>query len=418
MSIDGRNSPLLTPFPQTSLYERLPEVIGTGAFSKVYKGRHRLTGASVAIKVFNPEGLDDEKGLAARFQHTVRCFERLANYHQPGVSSMVSEAPSGFPSKSGVSSPGQGSEPSGNEQASIKESMFSQPASFRPTRETLEMVRMSAITKELVVSLLDYSRTQDGRPGKEAGEYFLVVELGDCSLEEYIERRERAGQRFSVEEVRFILRDVARVACLLHFHGLAHLDIKPANIMLFNSTFWKLIDFDGCFMASAVVDVSDSDIAFTPLYCAPEIADSIVSLQAEFKVSRLMDVWSIGMIASELVQMRPLLEPQYMKLLAKNSDDDTEFLRWLSDKSLFMNIEFVRHFDQDLYSALRDRILVKDVTRRASLPEILQLKFFKSHSMKRFTWIVHAAIPNSTISKSTRLLPIDKNRYVYVVCHK
>ena len=342
-------------------YERLPEVIGSGAFSTVYKGRHKLSGSFVAIKVFTED-------MGNRFLHTIRCFELLM-----GVSSGISS-----PSEDGVCS----------------------HSSFRPNRDLLNQLR----ARELVVRLLDYSRCSDGRPGRQAGEYFLVMELGDCSLEEYIDSR----SCFSVEEVRIIVCEIAKVASLLHYHGLAHLDIKPANIMLFNETNWKLIDFDGCYMAASVVDVIESDVAFTPLYCAPEIANLIVQMVPEFKVSRLMDVWSIGMIAAELVTLRPCLEQTYLKYLKKNNDD-TLFLRWLADENTQINLSQVEKFDLELYMLLKNKILVK-ASQRASLPEILQHSIFKIHHHS-ITW----KLPQKNAKpppKPPRLIPIK----TYVMC--
>ena len=384
--------------PVGSAYDRLGEVIGAGAFSKVFKGRHRLTGSSVAIKVFNPDSGNEE-----RFQHTIRCFDRIGQKSNSEAGSNI---------VSGVNSPMLAASENVSifEQGSLQ-SIYSHPVSFRPSREIEK--QFSAITKELVVGLLDYSKGIDGKPGRDAvtGDYFLVMELGNCSLEEYIEERERKMGNFTIDEVKSILWDIARVACLLHYHGLAHLDIKPANIMLFNSTYWKLIDFDGCYMAASVVDVLEADVAFTPLYCAPEIAHLIVSQQSEFKVSRLMDVWSIGMIAAELVVLRPFLERQYVKML--KNDDDTQFLKWLANPSISLGLEIVNEFDNELFGLLKDKILVKDAHKRASLPEILQHNLFKTRPINRSTWVgAEDANIKSFISKSVRLLPINPKMYV------
>jgi serine/threonine protein kinase len=376
--MSGSPVPSVNQCDGQSPFERTDEVIGRGAFSVVYKGKHRLTGQAVAIKVF--KDTDD-----VRFLHTIKCFDKITggSHHKlrNEVSSLV-----------GRWSPAQPE----SEMASIRNESIA-AASFKPSKEMAQQLKLALVTKELVVSLLDFSRGPDGKsPGKENGEYFIVMEMGDLSLEEYIEYRLRVGEPFTVEEIRSILYDVTRMVCLLHSKGLAHLDVKPANIMLFNSTFWKLIDFDGCFRAASLVDVSQTDIAYTPLYCAPEIAAVIVKMSSSLKVSRLMDVWSVGAIGAELVLMQPLLEQKYVSLLDKTNEDDSTFLRWLGETSVpltehedkFMSI------DPDLKSLIFDNLLVKEVSKRASLLVALKHPFLTRQSGKH-SWALPPPSPTA-----------------------
>lgn len=413
---------------RNTLYERTSEIIGEGAFSIVYKGYHKMTRNPVAIKVYKSVPKAEEASMQTRFQHTVKCFDRIMHgvgtaglTRNPLSSSVMSEVSSVtsraqhnplVDTTGGLKSPTIVSDEVSNDQQqpSVRnESMFSQPLSFRSNWEMSRMMRMTVITRELVVSLLDYSKLPDGRPGKENGEFYVVMELGDYSLEEYISYRDSIKSPFSVDEVRSILWDITRVVCLLHAQGLAHLDIKPGNIMLFNSTFWKLIDFDGCFNASSVVDMMQSDVAFTPLYCAPEIAGSIVRMADDFRVSRLMDVWSIGQIAAELVYMHPLLEQKFSQLY--RNEDDSHFLQWLANPDTTIDISRVHEFDLDLFDLLHNHILIKMVKKRSSLPDILQHRFFTCAPIKKKTWfkdrLKSATIPEGISRKQGRILPIN-----------
>lgn len=375
-------------------YEQSDEIIGRGAFSVVYRGRHRLTGQPVAIKVFKDT---DE----TRFLHTVKCFERIAGTR---IKSRT------FRSEVSSLSPPQPE----SEMASIRnESVRSiAAASFKPSKEVAHQLRLALVAKELVVSLLDYSRGSDGKsPGKENGEFFMVMELGDISLEQYIEYRANNGKPFTVEEIRTILYDVTRMVCLLHSQGLAHLDVKPANIMLFNSTFWKLIDFDGCFRAASLVDVNQSDIAFTPLYCAPELAAVIVKMASQLKISRLMDVWSVGAIGAELVLLKPLFEARYSMMYDSQNNDDSEFLRWLCDLSQPVlaprDSEKLMKVNDELRSLVEELLLVKDVKQRASLLEVLKHPFFGNMGPRQ-CWSVPAAT-NPHESSKARILTLNAN---------
>ena len=402
------------------MYERTTEVIGRGAFSIVYKGRHRMTGVPVAIKVFKEDSHDF--GINSRFSHTIQCFEKLSNggiFNKSSSTVLKSEVSS---LNGGVavsrSSPMTQVSIGGpdSEHASVRNDSVRSVAgmSYRPTREVMRMARL---TNELVVTMLDYSRTAEGKPGPdENGELYIAMELGDLSLEEFIDARAKVNAPLTVDEVKAILLDITRVVCLLHAQGLAHLDIKPANIMLFNSTYWKLIDFDGCFYASSIVDVVDSDIAFTPLYCPPEIAKAIVHISQHLKVSRWMDVWSIGMIAAELVLMKPLLEDKFVELYDKSNNDDTAFLSWLADTKTGLGLEAIGHADPELVSLLQTRMLSKDPKLRASLPDILKHPFFMRNPPTRRTWTLPSTQqpkPFSPAARTARVLPI-KQKGIFV----
>lgn len=364
-------SPVPSAHGEESMFERTGEVLGRGAFSVVYKGRHRLTNQAVAIKVF--KDTDD-----VRFGHTIKCFERIGGSQK---SFLRSDASSGA-----KWSPPQAE----SEMASIRNESIRSIAgvSYRPSKEMAHQLRLALVAKELVVSMLDFSKGPDGKPGKENGEYFIVMELGDVSLEEFIDYRSRIDQPLTASEIRSILNDVVRMVCLLHSHGLAHLDVKPANIMLFNSTFWKLIDFDGCFRAASMVDVTQSDIAFTPLYCAPEIAAVIVKMSSQLKISRLMDVWSVGAIGAELALMKPVFENVFEKLY--KDGDDSPFLNWLvhEDLKVAQNEDAIQAIDPALASLLIHHMLVRDPQKRFSLPQILKHPFFTSVPSVKHAWSI------------------------------
>merc|ERR1719401_956739 len=123
------------------------------------------------------------------------------------------------------------------------------------------------------------------------------------------------------------------------------MDIKPMNIVRFspeqgknnNKPQWKLIDLDGALRTG--IEVSVSSVIATPQYMPPELAMACTShttgtvLDSSdsriLKLSRLMDVWSVGMCAIEAIFLTPVLDPWYQEWLQETGNDN-KFLEWLS----------------------------------------------------------------------------------------
>merc|ERR1719331_1927960 len=114
---------------------------------------------------------------------------------------------------------------------------------------------------------------------------------------------------------------------MLHARQFVHCDLKPLNVMHFSSNRWKLIDMDGMVLAGQ--SASLCDVFYTPMYCSPEFAASSLGEDEYFDVSRLLDVWSLGCIAVELVMLRPLLRDRFNAFFSGHPEGTNAFLRWL-----------------------------------------------------------------------------------------
>ena len=223
-----------------------PVIIGSGAFSQVYEGVDIETGRMVAIKVFK-EG-SSAKQMRCEFQRIVDCFIKV---HGP------------LSQRSSASTLEECSSPSFHSYESMSE----------------------ILSGDLVVNLIDYSRNESGKPGASKNDnyqYFVVLELGLYTLDDYIYTRGQNNHPFSLEEIRSIFWDLTRMVALLHRKSLAHMDIKPQNIMRFPDDKWKLIDMDGALDASTELRLVDSECVFTPIYCAPELAAAILKKSFSF----------------------------------------------------------------------------------------------------------------------------------------
>ena len=86
------------------------------------------------------------------------------------------------------------------------------------------------------------------------------------------------------------------------------------------------------------------------------------------------------------VYMRPLLEAKFSQLY--QNGDDSRFLRWLSNPDTKLDYIEVQKVDADLFDLLSGHILVKNVKKRSSLPDILQHRFFSGTPLAKKTWYI------------------------------
>lgn len=200
---------------------------------------------------------------------------------------------------------------------------------------------------------------------------------------------------------------------------------------------WKLIDLDGLLTAGERIDASHAEF-YTARYAPPELAAAVVNADSIdwtagtreatnafrlFRVSRKLDVWSLGLVLIEMLTLRPLLQSQLEHCCETFIDDadDTdalgrgplEFLRWLGEPSVPLplpteltdishSVETRKLHDSNdftratmstqtsaleaetmllclLHSLLVDQILHKNPTDRSSVPELLCHPFLTSH---------------------------------------
>ncbi|CAE7773143.1 CPK34 [Symbiodinium pilosum] len=172
------------------------------------------------------------------------------------------------------------------------------------------------------VSVISYSKDEDDNPGldAESESLFIVFELGGESLEDRLARYSEEGRKLSADEHRSLQWALVSIVFGLHTFGYVHLDIKPANIVSFDmpdkKEQWKLIDLDGALCSGKPAPLKDC--VTTLQYLSPELAGTFLSMQVcsrdqfgrarrgkeemdnqPVKLSRLMDIWSVGMCAME-----------------------------------------------------------------------------------------------------------------------
>lgn len=129
---------------------------------------------------------------------------------------------------------------------------------------------------------------------------FVVMErVYGVSLDRHLARRIAAGKAFAIPEVIDILIGVAEGLAVVHRAGLAHRDVKPANVMLAPGNRVVLMDFG---LSLPEVDgQSSGGPTGTPSYMAPE---SILD-DERIGARHLVDLYAFGVLAFEVLTLHP-----------------------------------------------------------------------------------------------------------------
>jgi serine/threonine-protein kinase len=134
--------------------------------------------------------------------------------------------------------------------------------------------------------------------GSHKGHDYLVMERvhGQC-LESVGRRATRPGTELSLAEIVRILTGIAEALVAIHAAGIAHCDVKPANVMLSGARV-VLMDL-GIFRAE--YENPHALVAGTPHYMAPEV----ILNRLERGAWHLADLYALGVVAFELVHGAP-----------------------------------------------------------------------------------------------------------------
>jgi serine/threonine-protein kinase len=102
--------------------------------------------------------------------------------------------------------------------------------------------------------------------------------------------RLRTQVRMPLEEVIGMLDQVARGLEVAHEAGVVHRDLKPQNLFLHDSTYWKILDFGVAKVFGIEGTLTRDAMVGTPQYMAPEQA-------VGENVTHLSDIYALGAIA-------------------------------------------------------------------------------------------------------------------------
>ncbi len=131
----------------------------------------------------------------------------------------------------------------------------------------------------------------DGAP------YIIMERLNGITLAEFLSRRQRAP--LSLVECLDVLNGICEALAPVHVAGLAHADLKPANIMIVSGGRVVLLDFGIARIEQ--LRASGTRISGSPHYMAPEAIRGSVPLGG----AHLIDLYALGVIAYAMLAGEP-----------------------------------------------------------------------------------------------------------------
>lgn len=141
-------------------------------------------------------------------------------------------------------------------------------------------------------------------------EYLVMERVYGMTLEDRVDEAWRAGRPIELEEVLDILLAVADALTAIHRAGIAHRDIKSANVMLSGARV-AITDF-GLVMPEVAVRAG-LPIAGSADYMAPEL----ILGRVQPGLGPLVDLYALGVIAFEMLAgRRPFLADSLQGVLA------------------------------------------------------------------------------------------------------
>ena len=195
--------------------------------------------------------------------------------------------------------------------------------------------------------------------------YYLILELCNISLEEYLKNREKP---LSIDEIKEVLLDLNKSFKEMKDKNIIHRDLKPSNILLslnkskINKISFKISDF-GLNKLIEGSKIDEMSLKGSPITMSPEILNGKENL-----ISNKSDIWSLGIIIYYMLNNKY----PYQGL--------TESAIY---KDICSNKKLDKTDDEDL-NDLVNKMLIVDLKDRISWDNYFEHPFFKKTFSQNF----------------------------------
>ncbi|MBU1218442.1 protein kinase [Myxococcota bacterium] len=159
-----------------------------------------------------------------------------------------------------------------------------------------EAVTMATVNNNNVVKIYSF--------GEKEGNYYFVMEyIQGHNLSDFIEDYYHSKDLVPLDVAIGLISQICSGLSAVHKKGIAHRDVKPANVMISKDTYHvSLTDFG---LTSLSTSSKDKFVEGTPLYLAPE---RIRGEEVEQENLFYSDIYSVGCIFFELLTGHPPFE--------------------------------------------------------------------------------------------------------------
>ena len=155
----------------------------------------------------------------------------------------------------------------------------------------------------------------------------------------------------------------------LHERCVVHRDLKPENIFIHNHKIYL-----GDFGYSCVLEEKAHEVIGTHQYMAPELLTKYLDRETSLSYGFEIDIWSLGIIAYELLFHRKPFGWSYYRNIGKSDPTEPDFIR----RCLKAELEFPHYVSSEAKEFLI-KTLQKKPDQRASVSELLELPWILTH---------------------------------------
>ena len=169
--------------------------------------------------------------------------------------------------------------------------------------------------------------------------YIVMRYLGGGTLKDALHRgrASSAGSPLPLNDIAYLLRQIAAALDYAHRQGIVHSDIKPSNIIVDNEGNAFLSDFG---IARVMGDVANRGGGGTPEYMAPEISTKT------HEIGPPADLYSLGVLIFEVLTGRtPFATTTFADLIARHVNE-------MPPRATAFNADLPARVDEVLWKAL------------------------------------------------------------------